>query len=50
VDIIAAIQWLGQYSVVPVTAVFVLMVVATYWPGRRREMERNARIPLDDDR
>ncbi len=49
-DIVALIQWLQQRSVVPVMLVFVLMVVATYWPGRKREMERNARIPFDDDR
>ena len=29
---------------------FVLVVVTTYLPGRKREMERNARIPFDDDR
>ena len=48
-DIVALMQWLMQYSIVPVMAVFVLMVVATYWPGRKQEMEHNARIPFDDD-
>jgi cbb3-type cytochrome oxidase subunit 3 len=49
-DIAAVLQWLAQYSIVPVLAVFVLIVVVTYWPSRRREMERNARIPFEDDR
>ena len=48
-DVIALVQWLQQYSLVPVLAAFVAVVIATYWPSRRREMERNARIPLDDD-
>jgi cbb3-type cytochrome oxidase subunit 3 len=49
-DIAALMQWLVQYSIVPVLLVFVLVVVSTYLPGRKREMERNARIPLDDER
>jgi cbb3-type cytochrome oxidase subunit 3 len=49
-DFAAALHWLQQYSIVPVFGVFVLMVVATYLPGRKREMEHNARIPFDDDR
>jgi cbb3-type cytochrome oxidase subunit 3 len=43
------IQWLQQYGIVPVVAVFVLIVLATYWPSRRQQMERNARIPFADD-
>jgi len=49
-DIAALMQWLVQYSIVPVLLVFVLVVVSAYLPGRKREMERNARIPLDDER
>jgi cbb3-type cytochrome oxidase subunit 3 len=48
--IVSVAQWLVQYSIVPVLGVFALMVVATYWPSRKREMEHNARIPFDDDR
>ena len=48
--VVSLMQWLVQYSIVPVFIVFVLMVVATYLPSRKREMERNARIPFDDDR
>ncbi len=49
-DIAALMLWLVQYSIVPVLIVFVLVVVSTYLPSRKREMDRNARIPLDDDR
>jgi len=42
-------QWLEHYYIVPVSMVFVLIVVVTLLPSRRREMERNARIPFDDD-
>jgi cbb3-type cytochrome oxidase subunit 3 len=36
----STLQWLGHYSVVPMTLVFVLIVVATYWPGRKRKIEQ----------
>ena len=49
-DIVALTQGLSHYSLVPVLAVFVAMVVFTYWPGRKREMDHNARIPFQDER
>lgn len=48
-DILHLVQWLAQYSIVPVTVVFVLIVVVTFLPSRRQEMEHNARIPFADD-
>jgi cbb3-type cytochrome oxidase subunit 3 len=45
----SVIQWLGHYSVVPMTLVFVLIVVATYWPSRKTEIEQQGRIPFKDD-
>ena len=48
--IVSLMHWMVQYSIVPVFIVFVLMVVATYLPSRKREMEHNARIPFADDR
>ena len=44
------LTWLMQYSVVPVGLVFLLIVVTTYWPGRKASFKRDAMIPLDDDR
>ncbi|HEY1931126.1 MAG TPA: CcoQ/FixQ family Cbb3-type cytochrome c oxidase assembly chaperone [Acetobacteraceae bacterium] len=46
------IQWLQHLWIVPVLLVFVLILLGTYWPGRRSEIERKGRIPLDldDDR
>jgi cbb3-type cytochrome oxidase subunit 3 len=45
----SVLQWLGHYSVVPMTIVFVLIVVATYWPGRKATLEQQGRIPFKDD-
>jgi cbb3-type cytochrome oxidase subunit 3 len=44
------VAWLQLHSVIGMTAVFALLVLATYWPGRRAAIERNATIPLQDDR
>ncbi|PPQ27311.1 cbb3-type cytochrome c oxidase subunit 3 [Rhodopila globiformis] len=43
------LQWLGHYSVVPMTLVFVLIVAATYWPSRKRKVEEQGKIPFKDD-
>jgi cbb3-type cytochrome oxidase subunit 3 len=48
-DFFALLGWLEQYSIIPMFLVFVLLVVGAYRPGRKRQMERNARIPLDDE-
>jgi cbb3-type cytochrome oxidase subunit 3 len=42
-------EWLEHYSVVVMTMVFVLIVAATYWPGRKAEIEKQGRIPFEDD-
>ena len=44
------IVWLMRYSVVGVGLVFVMILLTTYWPGRKAQVERNGRIPLEDDR
>lgn len=44
------IAWLQHHWIVPVFIIFVLIVVTTYWPGRKVRMERHGRIPLEDDR
>ena len=43
------IQWLGHYSVVLMTVMFLVIVVATYWPGRKSKIEQQGRIPFEDD-
>jgi cbb3-type cytochrome oxidase subunit 3 len=47
---IALVTWLQNNWIVPLFAVFVLIVLTTYWPGRKSLIERHGRIPLDDDR
>jgi cbb3-type cytochrome oxidase subunit 3 len=49
-NLMAAILWLQHTSVLFVFIVFVLLVVTLFWPGRRARFDRDARIPLDDDR
>jgi cbb3-type cytochrome oxidase subunit 3 len=44
------ILWLQLHSVIAMIVVFSLLVITTYWPGRRAEIERNGMIPLQDDR
>ena len=44
------IVWIQHNWILPVFIVFVLIVLTTYWPGRKSQMERNGRIPLEDDR
>jgi cytochrome c oxidase cbb3-type subunit 4 len=40
---------LKQFWVVWLMLLFVGIVAWVYWPGRRREMEDNARIPFRDE-
>ncbi len=49
-SIATLLQWVQQYYIVPVFVVFLLIVVFTYLPSRKRTMEHDARIPFDDDR
>jgi cbb3-type cytochrome oxidase subunit 3 len=42
-------QWLEHYSVVMMFVVFLGIVVATYWPGRKAQIEQQGHIPLEDD-
>lgn len=41
--------FLMRHSVVWVGVVFLLLLVTTYWPGRRARFEHDANIPLRDD-
>ena len=40
--------WAKQLWMVWVAVLFVGIVVWTLWPSRKPEMERHARIPLED--
>ncbi|MDE2199783.1 MAG: cbb3-type cytochrome c oxidase subunit 3 [Rhodospirillales bacterium] len=44
------ILWLQHRSVVAMLLVFSLLVMVTYWPGRKRNIEDHGQIPLQDDR
>ena len=49
-DIMPIIQWLQHNSILMMLTVFVLIVLTTFWPGRRTRFERDGHVPLDDDR
>ena len=38
-----------RFWVVWLLALFIGILVWVFWPGRKQEMDRYARIPLDDD-
>lgn len=42
------LNMLVSWSAVLVSAVFALIVVTTYWPGKRAYYEHQGSIPLDD--
>lgn len=45
----STLLWLGDYLVVPAFLLFGMLLVITYWPSRRKTMDRDAAIPLRDD-
>ena len=49
-SIMPIISWLQQHSIIAMMAVFILIVVTTFWPGRKPRFDRDSRIPLEDDR
>ncbi len=49
-DIMSIILWLQHHSILWMFAVFVLLVVTTFWPGRQSRFDRDGHIPLEDDR
>ena len=44
------IIWIQHNWILPVILIFVLIVLTTYWPGRKSQIEQHGRIPLEDDR
>jgi cbb3-type cytochrome oxidase subunit 3 len=44
------VMWLQHHWIVPVFVIFLLIVITTYWPGRKSRIEQHGRIPLEDDR
>lgn len=46
----AIIQWLQHHSVIMMGVVFIMILVTTFWPGRKATFDKASHIPLDDDR
>jgi len=49
-SLMGLIVWMMRYSIVGVGLVFIMILLTTYWPGRKARIERNGHIPLEDDR
>ncbi|HET6184302.1 MAG TPA: CcoQ/FixQ family Cbb3-type cytochrome c oxidase assembly chaperone [Acetobacteraceae bacterium] len=48
-SLLALAHWLHHYTVAAMVAVFVATFLSLYWPGRKEQVERPGRIPLEDD-
>jgi cbb3-type cytochrome oxidase subunit 3 len=44
----ALVLWLRLHAVIMMIAVFAMIVITTYWPGRRSAIERAGAIPMND--
>ncbi|HLY54583.1 MAG TPA: cbb3-type cytochrome c oxidase subunit 3 [Stellaceae bacterium] len=49
-DFMTVLHFLQRNSIIAVVIAFGLIVLWAYWPGNRQSLERQGRIPLDDDR
>ncbi len=49
-SLMGVIVWMMRYSIVGVGLVFIMILLTTYWPGRKAHVERHGAIPLEDDR
>ena len=47
--LLTILQWIEHYAVVAMTVVFLVIVVSTYWPGRKADIEKQGLIPFKDD-
>lgn len=43
------IHWLQAHAILPVMAVFLVLLGWTYWPSHKAAIEAHGQIPLDDD-
>jgi cbb3-type cytochrome oxidase subunit 3 len=48
-DLGQIIAWLRTHGVIFTLAVFTLLIIVTYWPGRQKALQRHGAIPLNDD-
>ena len=45
----ALAAWLHAYTLPAMVAVFMLTCLSLYWPGRKDQVEKPGRIPLEDE-
>ena len=49
-DLNNILLWGQKHSILLMLVSFLVMLASIYWPGRKEPVERNAMIPLQDDR
>ena len=45
----SVLDTIEHYSLVIMMVVFAAIMIATYWPGRKSAIEKQGRIPFEDD-
>ena len=48
--LMAIIYWLDDQSIVLMGVVFLLLLITTFWPGRKSRFERDGQMIFDDER
>ncbi|HVZ08158.1 cbb3-type cytochrome oxidase subunit 3 [Rhodopila sp.] len=43
------IHWIDHHLMIVMMVLFVAIVVFTYWPSRKKNVERQGQIPFKDD-
>ena len=43
------IHWLQRNMIVVMMAIFIVIAIIAYWPGNKKQLEDDGRIPLRDD-
>ncbi len=49
-DLNEILLWGQKHSILLMFGSFLVILATVYWPGRKEPVERNALIPLQDDR
>jgi cbb3-type cytochrome oxidase subunit 3 len=49
-DVMSIVEFLQRNSILAVMLSFSLIVLWAYWPGNKESIERNGRIPFEEDR
>lgn len=48
-SVLDVVHWIDHHIIVVMMVMFVAIVVFTYWPSRKKSIERQGQIPFKDD-